>query len=545
MLELRDYQEEALLSLFEYWAENKGRAPIVCAPTGSGKSLMIAEFCKRVCKESPHVRIMILAHVRELLTQNEKELKSIWKDANTGIYSAGLGKKQVTRQITFAGIQSVYSKVFKFPKIDIVIVDECHLVPRTATTRYCKFFADIMKANPNTCICGFSATPYRLDSGLLHQGDGAWFDGIAYSVDIKQLISDGYLVPVVSKGGVAKINLTSVHTRAGDYAANELAHAADSPELVRLAVEEIVAYGKDRKAWLLFCSGLVHAEHVATEIGKHGIECKIVTGDTPKEERDLIISDFKNGKLRAIANVGVMTTGVNVPRCDLIALLTATQSTGKYIQMVGRSMRPFPFKENALLLDYGGNCERHGMIDDIEPVRTRNIFNVVENAEPVKECPSCHAILHTRVMICPACNYEYPVTASHGTEAYGGAVLSEQQESFVVAVKETYISRHKKMGGLDSVKVAFYDADDKEYAMWLALDHTGYAHDKAAAIVKQFGGQAQTVSDALKEQDYWKKVTHIRVRPEGKFFRIDGFTFSPHHSVQKLLPATTQEVLVV
>lgn len=196
---------------------------------------------------------MVLAHVRELLTQNEAEIRSLWPEASTGIYSAGLGKKQTMAQITFAGIQSVYNKVFNFNKVDIVIIDECHLIPRDATTRYGKFFADMKMANPNVVIFGLSASPYRLDSGMLHEGKGALFDGIAYSVDIKKLIKDGYLVEVISKGGVQKIDLTNIHMQAGDYKSNELAHAADDPLLIKLAVDEIVEYGKNRNAWLLFC----------------------------------------------------------------------------------------------------------------------------------------------------------------------------------------------------------------------------------------------------------------------------------------------------
>ena len=527
VIKLRDYQEEALIKLFEYWEMDKGLCPIIAAPTGSGKSLIIAEFCRRVCAETPTIKIMILAHVRELLTQNEKELRAVWPDASTGIYSAGLGKKQTMAQITFAGIQSVYGKVFDFGKVDVVIVDECHLIPRDATTRYGKFFKDVKMANPDVVVFGLSASPYRMDSGMLHEGKGALFDGIAYSVNIKKLIKDGYLVEVISKGGIQKIDLSNVHMQAGDYKPNELAHAADDPELIKLAVEEIVEYGKERNAWLLFCSGIEHALHVAAEVNKHDVRCEVVTGDTPKEKRNQIISDFRDGKLKSVANVGVMTTGINIPRCDLVALLTSTCSTGKYIQMVGRSMRPFPFKENALLLDYGSNVIRHGPIDAVDPVKTKDILNCEPKAPPLKECFNCRVILHARTMVCPACGYKFPVDAPHGTEAYDGAVLAGQEKPFIVEVKEQWISRHKKQGGKDSVKVAFYDSIEKEYALWLALDHGGYASEKARALVKQFGGSATTVDMALKEQFTWKKATHIRVRKEGKFFRIDGFVFAP------------------
>jgi DNA repair protein RadD len=524
MMLLRDYQEESLLKLFEYWEHDKGKAPIIAAPTGSGKSLIIAEFCRRVCMDCPSVKIMVLAHVRELLTQNEKELKSLWPEANTGIYSAGLGKRQISAQITFAGIQSVYSRVFEFGKVDIVIVDECHLIPRDADTRYGKFFRDMKLANPDVAIFGLSASPYRLDSGMLHEGKDALFDGIAYSVDIKKLIHDGYLVDVISKGGVCKINLEGVKIQAGDYAPGELAHAADSPELIKQAVGEIVSYGEERKAWLLFCSGVEHAEHVATAVRECGIECRVITGDTPKEERDTVISDFKNGKLRAIANVGVMTTGINIPRCDLVALLTSTRSTGKYIQMVGRSMRPYPEKENALLLDYGGNVVEHGPIDAVDPIKRKTAFGDPVKAAPLKECPQCHAIIHARVTVCD-CGFEFPAVAPHGTEAFGGAVMSGQVKPEVVQIEGVWYGRHKKIGKPDSIKVTFFTKLDKEYYTYLGLDHGGYFAEKSLAIVRRFGGKATTVDQALKESEFWRKPVAISVKPRGKFFDVVGIVF--------------------
>lgn len=539
---LRDYQEEALSKLFDFWATEAGKAPIIAAPTGSGKSLIIGEFCRRVCSESPHVKIMVLAHVRELLTQNEKELKAVWPEADTGIYSAGLGKRQVTAQITFAGIQSVYSHVFDFGKVDIVIVDECHLIPRDADTRYGKFFRDMKMANPGVAIFGLSASPYRLDSGMLHEGEDALFDGIAYSVDIKKLIRDGYLVSVISKGGASKIDLSGVRIQAGDYAPGELAHAADSPELIKSAVNEIVEYGSDRKAWLLFCSGVEHAEHVALAVKERGIDCEVVTGDTPKERRDKVISDFKEGRLRSIANVGVMTTGINIPRCDLIALLTSTRSTGKYIQMVGRSMRTYPDKDDALLLDFGGNVLEHGPIDAVDPVRRRTLLGNPVKKVPLKECPQCHVIVHTRIIECE-CGYQFPVVAPHGTIAYDGAVLSGQVKAETVPIAGVWYSRHKKPGKPDSVKVTFFTKLDKEYYTYLGLDHGGYFAEKSHAIVRRFGGKSATVNDALKECDHWRKPIAISVKQRGRFFDVVGIAFDDtqkHISAQKEL---TDEVV--
>jgi len=539
-LTLRPYQEQALRDLDDYWMSGKGKSPCIVLPTGSGKSLVIAEFIRRVLEESPHVRIMVVVHSREIVKQNFDEFVENCPSlrSRAGIYSAGLHSRDTKCQIIFAGIQSIYNKVFKFPKIDIVTIDEAHCIPRSADTRYGKFLKDIHIANPNVVVWGCTASPFRTREGLLTEGKDRFFDGIAHVTDLKTLIAQGYLVPVISVGGLKKIDLTNVHIKNGDYAANELARAADDPEITKLAVEDIVKYGKDRPAWIVYCAGINHAEHVAIEIRKHGFECKVLTGDTPMEERDKIIGDFKSGKLSCICNVGVLITGFNAPITSVICLLFSTISVGKYIQVIGRGCRTYPpSKENVLILDYGGNIERLGLLDEIDAVSRKDIFNCEKALPPMKPCPECRVILHARVMKCPHCGYDFPLpdsTSPHGVVAYAGPVTSDQVAPFIVDVKDTWISRHKKSGKPDSVKVAFYDSMEREYPMWLALNSDSpYAVEKSRAIVKQFGGTASDVDGALKEYFNWKQVDKIQVRMEGRFPRILGFVFKKNQSTQQ------------
>ncbi len=177
MISLRPYQEEALNGLEEYWVEGVGRNPVISAPTGSGKSLLIAEFIKRTLTEYKNLKVMVLVDSRELVRQNAEELKGIWPEAPVGIYSAGLKKRQKHAQITFAGIQSVYNKAKDFGTVHIVSIDECHMIPRAESSRYGTFLAALREQNPNVIAIGLTATPYRLDSGLLTEGEGALFDG--------------------------------------------------------------------------------------------------------------------------------------------------------------------------------------------------------------------------------------------------------------------------------------------------------------------------------------------------------------------------------
>jgi DNA repair protein RadD len=534
-MELRWYQVEALDSLFNYLKSGEGKNPVVVLPTAAGKSYVIADFCRRVCSDNTRLKILVLAHVKELLVQNRNELLAVWSDASTGVYSAGLDKKQTNAQITFAGIQSVYKHAYDFGSVDIIIIDEAHLIPRASQARYQEFLSDIKKANPNVCIWGTTATPYRLDSGLICDGKDAIFDGIAYSADMKKLIKDGYLVPVISKGGVKKIDLHNVHTLAGEYNAKELAYAADDPELIRLAVSEIVEYGKDRKAWLVFASGVEHAQHVVEEIKKYGVTCEMVTGETEDDKRDRIVENFKSGKTKCLVNVSVFSTGFNAPNCDMIALLMATQSTGKYVQIVGRGMRTNPDKENCLLLDYGNNVLTHGPIDEVNPINYKQKAEKEkqERPTPFKECPKCHAIIHARAIVCSTCGYEYPPEAHHGTQAYDGAVLSDQENNQMVDVVEFDIGRHKKPGAPDSIKVTMRDEKGTEYPIWLCLDHRGFAQAKARQMVKLFGGTPTlSVTEALKESYGWKEPARIKVKRAGKFWDVLGIQFKPEKARQ-------------
>jgi len=527
MLTLRPYQTDAVNSLYTFWETEQGQNPLIVMPTGSGKSLVIAEFVRRTCTDWPNVRICVCVDSRELVAQNEKELKAQWPEANTGIFSAGLGRKDKHQQILFAGIQSIYTHGFKIGKIDIVIVDEAHMIPRKSQTRYGQFLQAVKLANPKLVVVGLTATPYRLDSGLLCDGDDALFDGISYDTDMQGLINNGWLAPVISKGGIKKIDLSKVKTRMGDYAPGELAQAADDNELVQEAVSEIVKYGQLRASWLIFAAGIDHAKHIWDELETHSIPCALVTGGTPKEERDQIVRSFRGRRLKCLINIGVFTKGFNAPGCDLIALMTATKSTGKYVQMVGRGMRQAPGKENCLLLDYGLNVVTHGPIDCVNPKIPNGNGNGGGQA-PCKECPGCMDIVHASVRVCPACGFEFPTNAPHQGDAFGGAVLSQDEIPSWVDVLECSYNRHQKKDKPDSIRADFetyFNDRPHTFSHWITLDHWGPAGLRAAQYVAACGGKAKTVDHALQEQYYWTDPSRIEVMRDGKFWRIVKFDF--------------------
>jgi len=510
-LQLRDYQQAAIDGLYDYWQSKRGDNPIIVAPTGAGKSLIIAKLVDDAL-QYPGTRILMLTHVKELLAQNAEELISMMPGVDLGFYSAGLGQKRLDRQVTFAGIQSIYAQAPNMvPPPDLVLIDEAHLVPKNTTTRYGRFIDELKQCNPLVKIVGLTATPYRLDSGYLHKGADALFDGIAYDIPVGKLIDEGYLSPVVSVGAKAKIDLTNVGMRGGEFIESQLAIAASSPELVKATVDEIIKFGEDRRSWLVFASGVNHAEMIREEMIANGIDAEVVTGADSMKDRAKKIDDFKGFRLRCLINIGVLTTGFNHKETDLVAMVRATASAGLYVQMVGRGTRTAEGKDDCLLLDFGGNVERHGFIDQVQ-VKEKAQGNG-EGEAPAKTCPDCQSIVHASLRYCP-CGHKFPdPELSHATKAYSGAVLSSQVVSEWVDVESVTYSRHKKEGRPDSIKVS-YNCGLKTFSEWLCPDHGGYAASRYLARMSALGATATTTGDALVEAPVsWTWPTRIKIRP--------------------------------
>lgn len=332
-MELRPYQDKAIRAIYNYWQNYDGN-PLIVLPTGTGKSVVIAEFVRGAIDTWSDTRIIIATHSRELVKQNYLELCDLWPMAPAGIYSAGLNRKDTDHQILFCGIQSAAKKAFLFQRCDILIIDEAHTVSEDEDTLWNKFISDLKIINPDMKVLGLTATDYRMKSGKLT--DGKLFTDVAYSYSILDAVKQGYLTPIVPKKMVTGLDVSGVHKRGGEFIPGELERAVNVDSITNAAIDEIIAYGHDRTTWLLFCSGVDHCEAVAMELNARGIECAVVTGNTPTAQRDEILRRFAAGELRAVANNNVMTTGTNIKRIDLIAGLRPTGSPGLHVQMLGR-----------------------------------------------------------------------------------------------------------------------------------------------------------------------------------------------------------------
>ena len=291
MIELRPYQSDSKVALYNH-LRTKDNNPCIVIPTAGGKSLVIASVTADAVTVW-HGRVLILAHVKELVDQNSKEIKNLCPDLPVGVYSAGLDRRDTKEPVIVAGIQSIYNKVDLFDPFDLILVDEVHMVPPDGEGRYQTFLQAAKKKNPNVRMVGFTATPFRTQGGLICKPENL-FNEICYEAKVKDLIDAGWLSKITAKAGIANADLEHLHIRAGEFVAEDVEKAMGENRLVRSACHEIVEKTKDRKACLIFCTSVEHCKKVAKLIAEFsGEECAVVTGDTSPEKRDETIRRLK------------------------------------------------------------------------------------------------------------------------------------------------------------------------------------------------------------------------------------------------------------
>ncbi len=524
-MNLRPYQSDTIDAILSYWRDGGGN-PLVDLATGTGKSVVIAELVKRLISEFHELRVLMLVHVKELVEQNAKAMLRAWPQAPIGINSAGLGRRDKRSQVLFASIQSVAKEdAFSLGHRHLIIVDEAHLIPRSGSGMYQTLIGKMREETPDLRVCGFTATPFRLDTGRMDEGDERLFDETVYSYDIGRGVDDGYLSPLVSRATGAVIDVSNVARRGGEFVAGDLERAANVDAVTQAACDEIVAKGADRKSWLMFCAGVEHAEAVAVALRSRGISVACVTGSTPRAERDRLIRDFRDGRLRALTNANVLTTGFDAPRLDLIAMLRPTLSTSLYVQMLGRGTRLADGKQNCLVLDFAQNVRRHGPVDAVRVsggARSGDGKVTVDSVQ-AKECPNCESLVSIRSYECPHCGHEWerPSGAKHQAKAEDEApVMSREMVDRWLPVTHVAAFPHHKAGSPPSMRVE-YTTGLTVYREWITCEHSGFAGAKAAKWWRSVVGTPApaTTKEALGRAGEIK-VSAITVRRDGKFWAV-------------------------
>lgn len=532
MTELRPYQQEAVDAICK--ALNSGmRSPCISVATGGGKSLIIQSLTERFSsKGKPTV---ILTHVKELVEQLAKRIPT------ASVNAASLSRREVG-DVTIAQVQSVYKQSHLFGHVKIIIVDECHLIPPDNEGMFRTFIEGIAAVQPGCRIIGLSATPYRMSSGFVY-GEGRLFEDCVYTAGMGDLISQGYLTPLIGKNGDQKFDGSSLHMRGGDFIPAELeAFMADRLK-VTAAVREMLVHSTNRNRKLVFSSGNKHSAMITEELTAAGQRAAYVTGEMGMKERESILSSFKTGACDWLVNCGILTTGYDDPQIDFIGLLRPTRSPGLLLQIAGRGLRLHEHKTNCMFLDFGGALTHFGPLDLIEQTIKRKGTVKIGGECPMKTCPECAAVIHAGRMMCD-CGHVFPRDLKHETQASNASPLATikildcasmtfslhlASGSSVPVLKVMYWDSTGLMPGIVATEYLSFDANAHPFARanahnWLRNAYTkcdselGIKIDNGRVIgtVKGVEQPVLTCKDMLQYQSCFVSPCKLHIAPDPK-----------------------------
>lgn len=371
----RPYQSEAISAGVNFFNEKKKYNGLVILPTGSGKSVVIANTAKELTGKS-----VVFQPSKEILEQNFKKFISYGYRA--GIYSASAGMKYID-DITFATIGSVAKKPHLFEKFKNIIIDECHLVnPEQG------MYHSFIKTLGHAKVLGLTATPYRLTSGF----DGAmlkWltrtspriFNKELYFVQNSVLFEAGHLAPL-EYYSFDKIDRTmlQVNSSGTDFTEASLKAYYRQINMPKITTEYANRILAKRKSLLVFCSLIEEAKKVSEGVSGS----VVITGDTDPAVRSKLLSQFCAGSIRCVINVGVLTTGFDYPELEAVLIARSTMSLSLYYQIVGRVMRPFIYEDGSKkvgwVADLGGNIPFFGKIETMKIQQNeKGLFSIWNN----------------------------------------------------------------------------------------------------------------------------------------------------------------------
>lgn len=489
--EERWFQVEAVNSVFEYLENNPIGNPVLALPTGTGKSFCLAMIVKKVLEEWSDRRVIMLTHVRTLISQNAEKLLDIWPTAPLGIHSAGLNERSVVQPILYAGVQSVYSYMKKSEKEetsippqyrhfgwrDLVLIDEAHMLSPEDETMYQYVLGKLKEINPYLRVIGLTATPYRMKNGLIT--DGGIFTDICYNLtdmnSFNRLIEEGYLCRLLPRPTDTIIDVSQVKLVGGEFNYKQVEEIVD--KVTYAAVQETIAYGEGRNCWMAFASGIDNSENIAAMFQSFGVDALAVHSKLKPEVNAERMEAHKAGELKCIVSNNMITTGYDCPQVDLIAMLRPTMSVPYHVQMAGRGTRVHPSKSDTLFLDFAKNVLRLGPIND--PLIPKKSVKGKGGAAPVWICPSCGFYNHSSARLCDICGEKHvfaqKLFASAGTE---DVIRSGEPEIKTFPVKTVMYNKHVKPGSPPMIRVD-YMCGLRMYTEFIGFEHSKFIRNKA------------------------------------------------------------------
>ena len=372
---LRPYQKECLDAIDKGFYEKKLKSAIVSLPTGAGKTIIFSAYAY-----NKDLRTLVIAHRDELIEQaTEKYIFLTGKSENTGIIKSGIWE---IKPFTAGSVQTLYSNLDKVngKEFDLIIADEAH---HYVSDTYKAVIEKLLDTNPDIKLLGVTATPFRNDNKNLTE----IFEELVYSIDIKELMRLGYLVPIRGKKIYLPVDIDKLKIRYGDFTNSSIAEIFDDDEVNRLIVKRWKEEAENRKT-IFFLSSVQHAQRLAELFSKEGIPACYVEGKMSLKQRQEIIRDFREGKIKILTNMNILTEGFDDPSVECIAIVRPTKSLNLYAQIVGRGLRlsPETGKKDCLILDFTGISEKHNIVG------LAHLFGIPTNKEIEKEGVSIGAV---------------------------------------------------------------------------------------------------------------------------------------------------------
>jgi DNA repair protein RadD len=362
---LRPYQQHAVDAAIAHML--KSIEPFcIDAATGSGKSHIIAALAEHIHKRTGK-RILCLAPSKELVEQDRDKYLATGNPCST--FSAAAGEKSVRHPVVFGSPLTVRNAISRFMKdYALVVIDECHGITPTVQS----IVAAMRESNPVLRVCGLTATPYRLGAGYIYEIDAdgnpvpasatkdPYFKLCVAHINARDLIAQGFLTqPVIGAIGDEHYDTSGLTlNKMGQFDAESVDRAfIGHGRKTASIVANVIAKAQDRRGVMFFAATVRHAGEIMASLPPE--LSRVVTGETPKIEREAILREFKSQRVKYLVNVSVLTTGFDAPHVDVIALLRRTESVGLLQQIIGRGLRVSEGKQDVLILDYAENLDYH------------------------------------------------------------------------------------------------------------------------------------------------------------------------------------------
>lgn len=473
MIILRDYQEELVGGARAALGRGIKRL-LLQSPAGSGKTVMASYMVKGALDRG--MSSMFLVHREELARQASRTFRT-FKIPHGFVMSSMT--MDVRAAVKIAMIDTLRNRLDKVPAPRLLFVDECHHAASPTWRKVLDYYAA-----QGTIIIGLSATPQRLDG----RGLDDLFEEMIPGPAVSRLIAAGALSRYVYLAPPSMLDLTSVKQRAGDYAQDQLAEASDKPAIIGDAVEHYKRLLPGKRA-IAFAVSIKHSMHIVEMYRAAGIPAEHVDGDTDPLKRVQTIEAFGRGDVKVMSNVGLFGEGFDVPACEGVQMLRATQSLSWHIQACGRAMRPHESKDLAILLDHVDNWKLHGLPDDDREWslegRKKKAGKRKETDEEVqvKQCPKCYHV-HAPAPVCPRCGHVYEVKGRELLQVDGE--LREITKEDAAALKAIRAKELEKATTIEQLEVL---AMQRGYSPGWASHIMKARKQKQARIINNYRGK--------------------------------------------------------